>query len=103
MYIQYMNTLTRIAVTVKFPMVLPTPSTQAIGTLPTITLVRTNTKFIEYGTWGGKPNQPIAKAGLTLMVDGVAVATGAGRTTIKKYVEAWANSHGIENVSVMIR
>ena len=84
-------------------MVLPTPSTEAIGTLPTITLVPTNTKFIEYGTWGGKTNQPIPKPGLTLMVNGAAVATGAGRTTIKKYVEEWAMSHGIEKVSVMIR
>ena len=97
------TTLTRIAVIRKNGEILPTPSTKAIGTLPIITLVPTNTKFIEYGTWGGKKNQPIPKPGITLMVDGVAVATGAGTTTIKKYVEDWAKSHGIEKVSVMIR
>ena len=99
-----MNTLTRIAVTMNNGQILPTPSTEAIGTLPLMTYSRTEDDFIyKYGTWAGKKNQPLYQNGITLSVDGVEVGTGAYSVMIKNQVEAWAKSHGIENASVMIR
>ena len=99
-----MNTLTRIAVTMKNGQILPTPSTEAIGKLPVMTYTFLEDDFIyKYGTWAGKKNQPLYQGGITLSVDGVEIGTGAYSVMIKSQVEAWAKSHGIENVSVMIR
>jgi len=97
------STLTRIAVTMKNGQILPTPSTKAIGTLPLMTYKNVAGDFIyKYGTWAGE-KQPLCQFGITLLVDGVEVGTGAHSVMIKDAVEAWAKSHGIEKVSVMIR
>jgi hypothetical protein len=104
MYIQYMNTLTRIVVAMKNGVINPTASTEAIGKLPVMTYTFVEEHFVyKYGTWAGKKNQPLYRRGITLTVDGVEVGTGAYCVLVKSQVEAWAKSHGAERVSVTIQ
>lgn len=98
------TTLTRIAVTMKAGEVLATKSSTTIGTLPAMTYKSAGQKFIaRYGKCGNEKNCPFYETGITLMVDGVEVATGAYSVVIKDAVQAWAKSCGVENPSVILR
>ena len=97
MYIQYMNTLTRIAVTMKNGQILPTPSSKKIGTLPTITYKATgNNCFAKNQTVYAQPE-------IAIYIDGAQVEVGAHFEAPHNVIARWAKSLGVENPSITLR